>query len=108
MEVSFPIVHFCRIKMNKMEELILLELKKIRQAVLMSFKEYLTLQEVSMYTGFSVDHIHKLTSLRKVTHSKPGEKVCFVKREDLLSYLKQNRIEAISDVQKECLKRLIK
>jgi len=85
-----------------------LELKKIRYAILVNFKEYLTLEEVSMYTGFSIDHIHKLTSLRKITHSKPGSKICFVRKEDLLAYLKQNRIESISDIQQECFKRFIK
>jgi len=91
-----------------MEQQILIELKKIRQAILMNFKEYLTLDEVAMYTGLSIDHIHKLTALRKVAHSKPGMKVCYVKKDDLLAYLQQNRIEAISEVQQESLKIFLK
>lgn len=91
-----------------MEGEILIELKKIRQAILINFKEYLTLEEVAMYTGLSIDHIHKLTALRKVAHSKPGMKVCYIKKEDLLAYLHQNRIEAISEVQQESAKRLFK
>jgi len=87
---------------------VILEIRKIRQAILMNFKEDLTLVEVAMYTGFSIGHIHKLTSQQKIAHHKPGKKVCFIRKTDLIAYLRQNRIEAISDVQQECLKRLLK
>jgi excisionase family DNA binding protein len=82
-----------------MEELIIHELRLLQKAVLLKGKEVLNLQEVSIYTGFSIDHLHKLTQSGKLTHYKPGGKSCFVHIDDLKKYLLQNKVGSISDSQ---------
>ena len=49
------------------------------------------IQECSKFTGIAVGTLYKLTSQRKIPHSKPTKKVLFLK-EDILSWIAANKV----------------
>ena len=83
------------------------ELQKIRRVLLLKGKDILTLEEVALYTGYSIDHIHKLTQSGRLTHYKPGGKTCFVHIEDLKKYLQQSKVESTCEIANKALKHFL-
>ena len=67
------------------------ELKSIKK-FLISNKEVLSLEDLSIYTGLSKSTIYELTSQSKIPHYKPNGKKIFFDREEINSWLKQNKI----------------
>ena len=67
------------------------ELKSIKK-FLISNKEVLSLEDLSIYTGFSKSTIYELTSQSKIPHYKPNVKKIFFDREEVNSWLKQNKV----------------
>lgn len=61
-------------------------------------KEVLSLQEVSEYTGISVSQLYKYTSERKIPHSKPGGKYCFIRRRDLEEWLMSSPVATETEI----------
>lgn len=55
-------------------------------------KTILTFDEASKYTGMSKSYLYKLTSGRKIAHSKPSGKLIFFNKEDLDNWLLSNRV----------------
>ncbi len=54
-------------------------------------KRILTLDETSIYTGWSKSKLHKLTSSGEIPHSKPTGKTCFIDRLELEAWLMSKR-----------------
>lgn len=55
-------------------------------------KEILTSAETAKYLGVSLSHLYKLTMRREIPHYKPTGKMCYFKRQELETWLQQNRI----------------
>jgi len=64
-----------------MEEL-LLQIKELKKVLILQ-KEILTIEELSLYTGYTVDYIYKLVHQGSIPYTKPplGRKLFFVKEE---------------------------
>jgi excisionase family DNA binding protein len=62
----------------------------------------LTTEQAAEYTGFSVSHLHKLTSRAEIPHfkSKGGGRLSFTKA-DLDSYLMAHRVATVDEIEKE-------
>lgn len=73
-----------------MEE-ILLKLEELKKVALLQ-KEVLTIDEASLYTGYTVDYLYKLIHLKEIPYRKPpkGRKLFFIK-EELISWLTSNK-----------------
>ena len=61
-------------------------------------KEILTIEEFSVYSGFSKSHIYKLTHLNKIPHYKPGGKMVFFKLDEVKEWLLSNRISSQREI----------
>lgn len=70
-------------------------------------KEVLTFEEAAIFTGLSKSYLYKLTSGQKIPHYKPAGKMCYFLREELQTWLLQNRIstqdELASKAQAYCM-----
>ena len=68
---------------------------------LLSQKKVLTFDEVALFTGLSKSHLYKLTSSGKIPHYKPNGKVIYFERSQIESWLLQNPVKTISEIEKE-------
>ncbi len=72
--------------LQKLEEILQI-LREERLAV----KRVLNLDEAAKFTGMSTSHLYKLTSQRRIPHSKPRGKTIFFNREELEEWLLENK-----------------
>lgn len=54
-------------------------------------KPILDIKEASLFTGFSVGHLYRLTSQRLIPHFKKNQKLLF-KKSELESWLLENKV----------------
>lgn len=63
------------------------------EKMIMNQKTVLTLEEAARYAGISKSTLYKLTSLAKVEHSKPNNKMIYFDRKKFEEYLLSNRVK---------------
>lgn len=61
------------------------------EALILSNKEVLTLNETSRYTGLSKSYLYKLTSSNNIPYYRPNGKQIFFSKEEINLWLLQNR-----------------
>ena len=61
-------------------------------------KEVLTFNEAAKFTGLSKSYLYKLTSGQKIPHYKPAGKMCYFNRDELQSWLLQNRVSTTDEI----------
>lgn len=61
-------------------------------------KEILTFDEACIFMGISRPQLYRLTSTNKIAFSKPSGKLIYFRREDLITYLLQNRISTSKEI----------
>ncbi|MCH4830605.1 helix-turn-helix transcriptional regulator [Flavobacterium columnare] len=81
-------------------ENLLQELKDIKTSLLLQ-KEVLTIEEVAIYTGYTIQYIYKLVHLGIIPFSKPNGKKLFFSKEKLIEWLKSNEIKSDFELEKE-------
>ena len=74
------------------------ELEARAQMAVIVQKNVLTFIEAAMYSGFSKSYLYKLTSTKKIPHSKPMGKMCFFDRVELEAWLKSNRVSTTDEI----------
>ena len=67
----------------------------------METKNILTFKEACNYIGISESFLYKLTSARKIEHSKPTGKLIFFKKEVLDNFLLSNTITTQQEIESE-------
>lgn len=77
------------------------------ESLLSSQKEVMNLDEVSLFTGLSKSHIYKLTSAGKIPHYKQSKHL-FFDRDEVINYLKQNRVKTAGELEDEAATQLMK
>lgn len=65
---------------NAIEEMNL-KLDRIERLTLLAAKPVLDIEEASLFTGFSVGHLYRLTSGKEIPHYKKDRKLYFKKAE---------------------------
>lgn len=60
----------------------------------MEKKEFLTTKEASQMLGYTVGTLYQYVNRGIIPHYKVGKRSLRFKREDLLNYLGENRVEA--------------
>lgn len=75
------------------------ELQQLANLLGIYSKEVLSFKEAARYMGVSESFLYKLSSSRKIAHSKPNNKLIFFKKEDLNDWLLQNPIKTANEVQ---------
>ena len=66
-------------------------LARLESLLLTGTKEVLTLDECSMYTGYSKNHLYRLTSQRAIPFYKPMGGTIYFKKKEIEGWLLQNR-----------------
>lgn len=62
-------------------------------------KEIFTVKDFSKISGMSEGHIHRLTRNKKIPHSKPGGKLIFFTRENIINFLLSNPQETAEETE---------
>lgn len=83
-------------RLDRIEELLLIQ------------KTVFNINEVSKYTGFSVDYIYKLTHRNQIPFSKPSGKVLFFERTKIDEWLVSNPSTTQDEMQTIAANHLVK
>lgn len=62
-------------------------------------KKVLTFNEAVSFTGLGKSHLYKLTSTSKIPHYKPRQKLLYFDREELETWLLQNRVTTTDEIE---------
>lgn len=81
-----------------MEQDILNRLKAIERYSLLAAKSVLCFDDVVLLTGLSKSHLYKLTCSHQIPHYKPNGKQIYFDRTEVESWMKQNRIATIQEI----------
>lgn len=76
----------------------LIEQLKMIESISYTIKEYLTIDDVAKYLGVTKSMVYKLTSSKQITVYKPTGKGIYIRREDLLKWIKRNPILSNEDL----------
>ena len=94
-----------------MDELILNEIRKLKELILQQNllkKEVLNFEETARYLDVSHSHLYKLTSQGKIPFHKPNNKKLYFNRQELDTWLMQNKSYSQDEVEQEANEYLIK
>lgn len=80
-----------------------IELQEIKQLLLLNSKTVLTPDEVSMMYGLSKDYLYHLTSERVIPFHKPNGKKIFFHKEEVETWLMQNRQDTTEETQQKAM-----
>lgn len=76
-------------RFDRLEKLLLLQKKK------------LTLKEASLYSGYKESYLYKMTSAKRIPHSKPEGGAIFFDREELEEWLSRNKVSTNEEIERE-------
>ena len=95
-----------------METDIKVQLNRIEKLTLLSAKNVLCLNDVVLLTGLSKSHIYKMTHSRKIPFYKPNGKQIYFDRSELESWMKQNRVATVDEIEQRtqayCIRKVSK
>ena len=74
------------------------KLDGILKLVTLGSKEVLQIEDVVILTGLSKSHIYRLTSKRKIPHSKPTGGFIYFKRSEIEEWMLQNKILTTDEI----------
>ena len=96
---------------NNVKDEILTELKRFIQdevrKIGVAIKEVLNFEEAAIFLNFKESYLYKLTSAQKIPHYKPLGKLCYFNRLELESWLMQNRINTVEEIEAEAVSRCL-
>lgn len=73
------------------------------EKLLLSNKKVLNIEEASEYTGYKPSYLYKLSSAKKIPHSKPNGGLIFFNKEKLDNWLLRKEIKLSSDFESQAL-----
>ena len=71
------------------------------ESLLLSQEEVLGFDEAAKFLNLSKSYLYKLTSSRKIPHSKPNGKVIYFARSKLENWALRNRIKTVEEIDQE-------
>lgn len=90
-----------------MEEIIIKQLADIRNYSLLAAKNVLDIDDVVLLTGLSKSYVYKLTCKKEIPYYKPNGKLIYFDRQEVESWMKQNRVNSIVEAEQEASKYLM-
>lgn len=90
-----------------MEEIIMKQLADIRSYSLLAAKNVLDIDDVVLLTGLSKSYVYKLTCKKEIPYYKPNGKLIYFDRQEVESWMKQNRVNSIVEAEQEASKYLM-
>ena len=76
----------------------LIEHLRLIESMSYTIKEFLTIDDVAKYLGVTKSMVYKLTSSKQITVYKPTGKGIYIRRNDLLKWMKRNPILSNEDL----------
>lgn len=89
------------------KEIALKQLADIRKFSLLAAKNVLDVDDVVALTGLSKGFVYKLTCRKEIPHYKPNGKLLYFDRQEIESWMKQNRVNTIEEAEQTASKYLI-
>ena len=77
------------------------QLNRIEKYTLLSAKNVLSLDDVSVLTGLSKSHLYKLTCRHQIPHYKPNGKQVYFDRGEVENWMKQNRVATEQEIEEK-------
>lgn len=71
-------------------------------------KEVLSLEEASIYLDISRSTLYKMTSAKQIPHYKPNGKLVYFEKSELNSWLRQNPVKSLGQIEVESAEYLTK
>jgi len=88
------------------EEIILQELRKIKDAALLAAKPILTMDDAAAFMGVTKNNLYKLVSARRIPHYKSeGGKFTYFKRAELEQWLTAVRVPTNDELESKAATR---
>lgn len=87
-----------------MEVSILNELQEIKQLMLLSAKQALTMSDAALLTGLSKSHLYKMVCAKKIPYYKSqGGKLTYFDKDELTGWMLQHRIKTADELEQEAI-----
>lgn len=83
--------------------MILSKLEAIERYSLLAAKNVLSLDDAALLTNMSKSHLYKLTCSRQIPFYRPGGKLLYFDRQELESWLKQNRVTTQAEAEQQAI-----
>ncbi len=80
------------------EAKILSAIEEVKTYTLLGVKEMLTVEDVSVLTGFKPSYIRKMTQEGKLPYYKPFGKQLFFKKSEINALLQGNKVPSIAEL----------
>lgn len=90
-----------------MEEIIMKQLADIRSYSLLAAKNVLDIDDVVLLTGLSKSYVYKLTCKKEIPYYKPNGKLIYFDRQEVESWMKQNRVASVVEAEQVASKYLM-
>ncbi|SHE95136.1 DNA binding domain-containing protein, excisionase family [Bacteroides luti] len=81
-----------------MNEELMGKLDRIEKLTLLSVKNVLNIEDVSLLTGLSKGFLYKMTCRNEIPFYKPNNKNIFFDRADVESWMKRNKIASTEEI----------
>jgi excisionase family DNA binding protein len=79
----------------------IIEIKELLLALNIQQKEFLTVEDATVYLQLSKSCLFKMTSKREVPFYKPGGKKIYFKKSEIDEWITNSKIESIIDIETE-------
>lgn len=76
------------------------KLDRIERLSLIAAKPVLLVEEAAIFTGFSVQHLYRLTSAKQIPHYKKGRKLYF-KKSELEEWMLEHRVQTNEEIERK-------
>ncbi len=77
-------------------------LDRIERLSLIAAKPVLLVEEAAIFTGFSVQHLYRLTSAKQIPHYKKDRKLYF-KKSELEEWMLEHRVQTNEEIERQKL-----
>ncbi|WP_282148613.1 helix-turn-helix domain-containing protein [Algibacter lectus] len=77
------------------------EIKELLKKQTIQQKEILTVKEASEFLGLSVSRLYKMTSNKEIPYCKPGGKIIYLCRQELVQWIISSRVAPDSELEDE-------
>lgn len=77
------------------------QLDRIEKIITIAAKQMLTVEDVVLLTGLSKSYLYKMTSANTIPHYKPNGKNIYFDKEEVMNWMKQNRIATIDEIEQK-------
>lgn len=76
------------------------KLDRIERLSLIAAKPVLLVEEAAIFTGFSVQHLYRLTSSKQIPHYKKDRKLYF-KKSELEEWMLEHRVQTNEEIERQ-------